>query len=154
MGNYPLIGRDRNSWSDQNEGDFIALCARHEEDVFSKWFIDKVIPWFHNIAGKRFKVQLAPITQSCVLTASQQTLPTEPLSEISQYSESHLQTGISILATVVASLLPLVSIIVLNFVSPVNARLGIITIFTALFAFFLALLTQGRRVEIFAAASA
>jgi hypothetical protein len=58
MGNFPLIGRDRNSWGDEKEGDFIALCARHGEDIFSKWFTDKVIPWFHNIVGENFKVDL------------------------------------------------------------------------------------------------
>lgn len=57
MGNFPLVGRDRNAWAEQTETDLVALCARSSDDIFSKWFTDKLIPWFHNLVWKRFKVR-------------------------------------------------------------------------------------------------
>jgi len=61
MGNFPLLGRDRNSWAEENENDLLALYARHGDDKFSKWFTDTAIPWIHNLAWKRFKVKQKPV---------------------------------------------------------------------------------------------
>jgi hypothetical protein len=51
-------------------------------------------------------------------------------------------------------MLPISSIIILYFISSMAARLAIVTLFTALFALSLALVTGAKRVEIFAATSA
>ena len=55
---------------------------------------------------------------------------------------------------VLASLLPISSIVILYFVLNLLVRLGIVGIFTAIFSFSLALITQAKRIEIFAGISA
>ena len=56
--------------------------------------------------------------------------------------------------TAIASLLPVVSIVVLSSVNSLRERLGIIGLFTTMFSLSLSLLTGGRAIEIFAATAA
>jgi len=56
MGNFPLRGVDRHAWSETYESDLIALRRRETPDHFSRWFINRVVPYFHKIIGWRFKV--------------------------------------------------------------------------------------------------
>jgi len=59
-----------------------------------------------------------------------------------------------ILVTVLASLIPIASILILYFVANTLDRLAIAVAFTGMFAFCLAVMTRARRVEVFAATSA
>jgi hypothetical protein len=56
--------------------------------------------------------------------------------------------------TVVASLLPILSIVVLASIANLKKRLGIIGLFTTVFSLSLSVLTGGRAIEIFAATTA
>jgi len=56
--------------------------------------------------------------------------------------------------TVVASLLPLLSMVVLYLLPNNPLRLSAMVIFTATFALSLTLMTSGRRIEVFAATAA
>ncbi|KAH6664046.1 hypothetical protein B0J14DRAFT_682577 [Halenospora varia] len=138
MGDFPLLGADRESWSPANTYDLIALQRRQSSDPFSHWLTNSFIPFFHNILGKRFK----------------QPLPEDPESEICQYDEGCLGGVVNIIGTVVASLVPILSIVVLYFVTNILVRLGLTVAFTGAFSSLLALLSRARRVEIFAASSA
>jgi len=138
MGNFPILGPDQHVWEKSNEKDLAAIQRRQGDDPFTRWFIDSCIPRFHNVFGKYFKSHL----------------PEEPESEISQYSEAHLTGVVHVLSTVLASLLPISSIVILYFVSNLLVRLGIVVTFTAIFSFSLALITQSKRIEIFAGTSA
>jgi len=75
-------------------------------------------------------------------------------SNLFHYSDSHVLGAIDILGTVVASMTPLVSIIVLYFVKNPGSRLAILCAFTLAFSMSLALVTKARRIEIFAATAA
>ncbi|CZR55486.1 uncharacterized protein PAC_05374 [Phialocephala subalpina] len=75
-------------------------------------------------------------------------------SEITQYKDSVIIKILNGVATIIASLIPISSIVLLYFVSSISARLGILTGFTALFSLCLVLVTSASRVEIFAATSA
>ncbi|KAF4626805.1 hypothetical protein G7Y89_g11347 [Cudoniella acicularis] len=97
MGNFPILGPDQHVWAEENERDLAAIRRRRGDDIFTRWFIDTVVPLFHKKIGQRFK----------------KPLPEEPESEISQYSESHLTAFVHILGTVLASLLPITSIVIL-----------------------------------------
>jgi len=138
MGDFPLRGPDQDAWSAPNTYDLLALQRRENSDPFYRWLSNSFIPFFHNLVGKRFR----------------KPLPEDPESEICQYSEAHLSTAISILGTILASILPISSIVVLYFVQNTLVRLGLSVAFTALFSFCLALVTRARRIEIFAACSA
>jgi hypothetical protein len=58
------------------------------------------------------------------------------------------------MTTVVASLLPLCSVVVLYVVQSNGLRLGIIVVLSACFSLALALMTNARKIEVFAATSA
>lgn len=67
------------------------------------------------------------------------------------YDESKIIRAGTITATVLSSMFPVLSILVLYVVKNTYARIGIAAGFTALFAVFLASFSSARRVEIFAA---
>jgi hypothetical protein len=73
--------------------------------------------------------------------------------DFSKYEDARLKAIIEVISTVISSMLPITSIIILYFVRSLPARLGIILGYTALFSIALAILTKARRVEIFAATS-
>jgi hypothetical protein len=138
MGDFPLRGPDQDAWSPDKTYDLLAIQRRESSDPFSRWLADSLVPFFHNCFAKRFK----------------QPLPEDPESEICQYSEGHLATVVNIFGTVLSSILPITSIVVLYFVTDTSVRLGLSVAFTAMFSCCLALVSRARRVEIFAASSA
>jgi hypothetical protein len=77
-----------------------------------------------------------------------------PQNGFSEYDDARLIAMIEVISTVISSLLPISSIIILYFVTSQPARLGIILGYTAMFSIALAIFTKARRVEIFAATSA
>ena len=71
-----------------------------------------------------------------------------------EYNDLHINSFVNVLGTTLASLLPLSSIFVLYLVKNLLIRLGVITAFTMAFSLTLSILTQSRRIEIFAATTA
>jgi hypothetical protein len=138
MGNRPIISDDRHTWDAATEHDLVVLEDAAFSDTLSCWVSGKVIPAYHRIVGKHHKA----------------TVSWDTASEISWYSSSSVQYVIDILATTISCALPVGATIVLYFVQSMGARLGILTAFTSIFAFSLALLTSAKRVEIFAATTA
>ncbi|KAF2685245.1 hypothetical protein K458DRAFT_486862 [Lentithecium fluviatile CBS 122367] len=67
------------------------------------------------------------------------------------YDESMVERGANLIATVLSSVLPLVAIVILNQSQDTQKRIYIAVGITAAFALILALSTNARRVEIFAA---
>lgn len=74
--------------------------------------------------------------------------------ELYTYKESQIKVIIDIVTTVVAAVFPLLSIVVLYIVQSFSVRLGIVIVFSTFFALMLALMTNARRIEVFAATSA
>ncbi|KAH7386404.1 hypothetical protein BKA64DRAFT_142913 [Cadophora sp. MPI-SDFR-AT-0126] len=138
MGAFPLLGLDRDAWDSKTESDLIAIKPRAAPDIFSKWFSESFIPRYHQVFGERFRKEL----------------PGDIGSGIYHYRESSLESGLSILATVVASLLPISSVVALYLIQPNGLRLGMIAIFSACFSLALAIMTSARRIEVFAATAA
>jgi hypothetical protein len=81
-------------------------------------------------------------------------LPDDIGTGIYHYKESALESVLGILVTVVASLLPICSVVALFIVQSNGIRLGMIAIFSACFSLALALMTNARRIEVFAATAA
>ena len=46
------------TWEKENEKDLIAVDARADEDLFTKWFSSKVLKWYHWFFGHMLKVCL------------------------------------------------------------------------------------------------
>ncbi|KIX03328.1 uncharacterized protein Z518_06880 [Rhinocladiella mackenziei CBS 650.93] len=138
MGGCPLLDIDRHAWDKKNETDIITLRDPSNMDIFSHWFCEKLIPMLHSHCFRRFK----------------KPIQWDPESGLSDYSDSAVATVLDLLGTVISSLFPVSSIAVLYSVTGMSYRIGIVAGFTALFSLTLALITKGRRVEIFAATTA
>jgi hypothetical protein len=134
MSSFPLYGPDRNSWDEEHKQDLMSLVSQSSGDPFSEWFTDKVMPAFHHLIGRRFK---KPVPDG-----------------IYEYEDSIILTIGSVVSTVVASILPLGSIIILYFIASNGIRLAVIAVLSACFPLSLAVLTKARKFEIFAATSA
>ena len=75
-------------------------------------------------------------------------------SNIFLYRDSHFHHIANIVGTLISSMIPIGSIVVLYFVSDMPIRLAILSLFTAIFSIALSLVTSATRVEIFAATAA
>lgn len=75
-------------------------------------------------------------------------------SNIFLYRDSHFYHVAKIIGTLISSLIPIGSTVVLYFVKDMPTRLGIVCLFTAIFSIALSSVTSGTRVEIFAATAA
>ncbi len=73
---------------------------------------------------------------------------------IAIYSMRKVNRAVAIISMVIAAILLVVSIVVLYFVTNSDARLGLISAFTILFALSIHLLTNAQRGELFASAAA
>lgn len=70
------------------------------------------------------------------------------------FSDDRIRGLVRLLAVIVPSLLPILSIVVLYFIVSQTVRLGIIVVFSALCSAALALLSDAQNVEIIAATAA
>ncbi|KAK0662121.1 hypothetical protein QBC41DRAFT_235370 [Cercophora samala] len=142
MGNFPIRGLDRGAWNTEFEHDLVALQPRLTPDPISSFFARHIFPLFHRLYGQRFK---DPESGNLGIGEG-----------IWTYRESKLGMVVDVVVTVVASLLPLISTIVLYLIEErtKGVKLGVVVVFAAAFAFALATMTKARRVEAFAATAA
>ncbi|KAK8062015.1 hypothetical protein PG994_008381 [Apiospora phragmitis] len=138
MGYFPLIGADRNSYTEQYERDLVAVKARSTPDLFTRWFNDGLVSKWHGWFGRTAKDQ----TELGIGHG------------IYEYSDAWLAGAARVVATVIASLLPTCSVVLQYFIRDDLAKLGLVVLASAVFALALAVMTNARMVEVFAATSA
>lgn len=130
-----ILGKDSSVWSDEKTvADLISAHPVHDFDRLTLWLIKLFLPIFHKIVGQRYKDDTS--------------------GSVYHYQDRHLEYPASVISTVLASMLPVISIVVLYLVTSMSTRLAILASFTALFSSALALIAKGRRVEVFAATAA
>jgi hypothetical protein len=139
MGNLALIGADRNVWGttekpSDHASDLIVLKSRQSQDKFSEWVTNRIV-WFHQCIGYRFKKS------------------SDLESGVVSYKEDYFLRAASFICIVIASILPVISIVALSYVQGLGLRLGMITVFTLLFSFCLKAFTTARGVDCFVASS-
>jgi len=138
MGNVYLIGRDSDIWSEPHISDLLALKNREIEDPFSRWVADTVVWWYYSIVGKEVPYD-----------------PERPhMANMIRVSDAKILRVTKLLIIVLASLLPIGSIVILYFMDTAPKRLGAIGGLTALFSFSLGLVTNARMIDIFSATAA
>ncbi|TLD28488.1 hypothetical protein PspLS_03403 [Pyricularia sp. CBS 133598] len=135
MGNFDLLGLDRTSWEAGHESDLVSISPR-PSDYFSRLFAESLVPLFFRLCGKRMQKSFSPDLGLYIFDDS---------------SLSALLYGAS---TIVASVLPMLSVVALYAVRSEDLRLGLAVIFCACFALALVAVTDARRIEIFAATAA
>jgi len=138
MGNFALIGSDRHVWNSDDgpsngSPDLVVLRPHEQEDHFSEWVVESFLTWFHYFIWHRVKQ------------------PYDPESGLVSYEQSHLLRCTSFITTVIATLLPILSIVVLYYVQSMEARLGIIAAFTVIISLCLRGLTTAKMSDIFIA---
>ncbi|KAK8852271.1 hypothetical protein PGQ11_014750 [Apiospora arundinis] len=138
MGDFPLVGADRNTYSEEHDRDLVAVKARSAPDLFTRWFHDGLLSKWHAWFGRNVKDQ----TELGIGHG------------IYEYSDVWLAGVARVVATVVASLLPTCSVVLQYFIRDDLIKLYLIVLASAVFALALAVMTNARMVEVFAATSA
>lgn len=57
MGNFLLRGLDRAAWDSRYDDDLVDIKPRKAPDLLSHWFLDMVMPTFHNLTGEKIMVR-------------------------------------------------------------------------------------------------
>lgn len=123
---------ESNAWNEDMSNDLVALSARKSEgDVFTSWITEKVMPRYHRWIGYRFK-------------------RSDEHTGLFEYQDTKFNAAANTISIVLSSLVPTASIFALYYVHRTPVRLGLIMVFSALLAGCLAILTNAKRVEIFA----
>ena len=123
---------ESDAWNEDMTNDLVALSARKSEgDVSTSWITEKVMPKYHRRIGYRLK-------------------RSDEHTGLSEIQDTKFNTAANTISIVLSSLLPPASIFALYYVHRTPVRLGLITVFSALLAGCLAILTNAKRVEIFA----
>ncbi|KAK7962942.1 uncharacterized protein PG986_003767 [Apiospora aurea] len=161
MGYFPLVGADRNSYSEERERDLVAVKARSAPDLFTRWFHGALVSRWHGWFGRNAKVDI--IEPFSIFHASHPLFSGKEKGDqtelgighgIYEYSDARLAGAARVIATVVASLLPTVSVVIQYFIHDDLVKLYLIVLASAVFALALAVMTNARMVEVFAATSA
>ena len=123
---------------DQERSSDLVTMSREavEHDYFSRWLSDEVLDRFHALIGRRLKH------------------PCDEETGIYHYRKRHLRAVSHLFGVVLASVIPAASIFTLYYVVRPVDRLIVLLGYSALFSVCLALFTNARRVEIFAATAA
>ncbi|KAI4129924.1 MAG: hypothetical protein LQ338_002009 [Usnochroma carphineum] len=136
-GDFFLKGREAYTW--EMEKDLVSLNEQQPgQDGLTKLINEKLVPWYHRRWGHR--------TQKPSLTAESYG--------VWQYDQEKLNLLANAISTLLASLLPSISILVLYLLSRPVTKLVAILWFSVFFSLVLSAVSTARRIEIFAATTA
>ncbi|KAL1636000.1 hypothetical protein SLS56_001352 [Neofusicoccum ribis] len=160
-----LVGQDANVWgseggecdnpnisnnsSDGSKGtnryDLLPLAARHNEDFFSSWVTE-------SMSEKLIKLKKRRQSRKAEVTGQQQE--EQRIRNLDDFADKKVLQWTFIIASVLASALPILAIVILYYVQSLKARLGLIAVFNVLVSFALACFTSAKRAEVFAVSAA
>lgn len=124
-------------WNDADENMYYSLdFSRSENDSFMKFIKGGLLRTYHFFVGRKLK-------------KSERDSDEESL--YSYYEDSALDIASGLIALIISSTLPVLTIFVLNLLTTTIARIGFTVLFTAIFSALLFTFTTAKRVEIFAA---
>ncbi|KAF7883702.1 uncharacterized protein EAF02_005622 [Botrytis sinoallii] len=138
LGGVFLIGRDRNIWADGK--DLVAIQEKVPENIFFELWANTITPIYHYSVGRFYK---KPDIER-----------TDYASNIVDYCDTVIFRIVSFFGVIMASILPVMTIVVLYLVASMVKRLALVGIFTTIFSVCLWFMTDGRLVEVFSATSA
>lgn len=134
-----LRGREVGPWRLESFADLVCLSENtHDSDLFTRMWRNGLIPLYHRYIGRHIRDPVGGADWN----------------GIHRYSDASIATFCKVFGTVLAALLPTMSIFALYFVKAPLIRLGMIMAFTATFTTTLAIFTEGSMFEIFAASTA
>jgi YD repeat-containing protein len=121
---------------EEQNNDLVDVSARTQGDRFSRFLTYKVVPWLHRHIFQR---------------PGRANRNSDRQSQIYDYSDRLLEHIAEVLSIVVSTLLPTISMFALYYIENTTLRLVFILCFSAVFTASLAVFTNARRIEIFAA---
>jgi len=133
-GNFTLEGIDKDVW--HTGRDLLTLATPSEKDLFSRWITGEFVDILHR--WRCWSKKRSPDLENGVTS----------------YDSKKLLRFADILGMILSCLIPIVSVVILYLVPNLLVRLGLIAVFMICFCLTLAMTTEARRVEIFAAAVA
>ena len=134
-----LRGREAYPWREEHFADLVCLSENtHDSDLFTRMCRNGLIPQYHRYIGRHTRDPVGGADWDGIY----------------RYSDASIATFCKVFGTVLAALLPTMSIFALYFIKAPLFRLGMIMVFTATFATTLAIFTKGTMFEIFAASTA
>jgi len=156
-GKVYLLGLDSDIWENPNKPDLVALRTRDTGDTFTRIVTDVLLQRYHHLIEHYFTV--------CILSSSGRYIVAHNVqrpkfngahheSNTVTYSQKGVLRFTRAITTVLASLLPISSTVALFFIHSMLKRLVAIGAFNAIFWLSLALLTNGRMIDIFGVTSA
>jgi hypothetical protein len=132
-----LLGRESHAWSEPSRiPDLVALIPQANFDPLTQWLVETFLNLYHKVLGKRWKT------------------PSDADANLFLYSDEHIRRPVAALSVSLASVLPVLAILVLHLIKSTGVQLGIIAAFTICFSLSLALMTDAKRIENFAATTA
>ncbi|MCJ1235178.1 hypothetical protein MMC14_003145 [Varicellaria rhodocarpa] len=136
-GDFFLQGREADIWESD---DLIALSSQQvDKDNLTRIMSDKVIPWYHHRLSHYFK---------------KSTTNKRDWNGLWHYEDATVLAITNIVSTVLSSLLPTTSILILHLMESYMARLIVIMAFTVAFSLVLVMVAKARRVDVFAVTTA
>jgi hypothetical protein len=131
-----LTGFEFSTWREDDISNYVSMHTPISEgDTFTNFITYRMASIFHCIIGRQFEAGKI-IDEEAGLTS---------------YTDSRLTKASNLIAIIVSSTLPVLTIFVLNALQSTTIRLGLTVLFTALFSILLALFSSAKRAEIFAA---
>ncbi|KAF5588598.1 uncharacterized protein FSUBG_11455 [Fusarium subglutinans] len=132
-------GAETNTWTGDGSNNpdlYVTLrSVAEDDDLFTRGFMRFIAGPFHLSFGQRMKVGRVIDEESGYVT----------------YQDARIIRLTSIIVTVIAAILPPLTILVLNGRPTTNQRIGFTVLFTAIFAGILAYFSKAKRVEILVA---
>lgn len=140
MGPLALEGSDSTIWGSvddrkSHKPDLITLCPRRKEDAFSAWAAENAIVGLFKCGCTRF-------------------MKRSKVHGVVGYEDSTIYRITYWITSILASLIPIASIVILYCVNSMRARLGIIAAFNVLVSVCLIGLANAKRAEVFAITAA
>ncbi|KAL6714050.1 hypothetical protein ACLMJK_008544 [Lecanora helva] len=138
LGSVYLTGRDRNIWSDGV--DLVSLGKSPPKNQLTSLIAEFLVPTYHKVFRRYFMRIKANSSK--------------PGSSIVEYSDNGITQIADFVGTVLASIIPVLAIVVLYLVNGMGIRLGLVAVFSAVFSMCLWFLNEGSLVDVFSATSA
>ena len=157
MGMHPIIGRDNTLWETSTPSDLIVLSPLEAPDPLSAFFLRRVSLAWLKLLDWWYQTPKHPTSQRARfwgLVGRNVKTPVDEEANYFEFKDATFVRAADALGSLIASLLLVVSILVLYLVTSIPVRLGIVAIFTTIFSLSLVLIISARKMEVFAGTTA
>jgi VIT1/CCC1 family predicted Fe2+/Mn2+ transporter len=133
-----LKDEENQTWHDETESLYLCLATDlRETDAFTETMQNIIVGPYHRLIGHRLKTGKVIDSEAGGVS----------------YDKRKIDGASTMIATILSTMFPVLTIFVLNVLQSTNARIGLTALFTLVFALVLVRFSSAKRVEIFAATS-